>query len=94
MKWQVALILLSIALSIIVPPVLPPMTDHDRSSVIGTLDVCHSAIPALLSNGDIPCVHEYPCRLMPLKLCTFTAIVCHLFKPHIVFFQDERPPKA
>ena len=94
MKWQVVLILLSIALSIIVPPGMPLITDHVRSSVIGTLDVCHSAMPALSSNGDMPCVNEYQCRLMPLQLCKLSVITAPFFKPLIVSFQDERPPKA
>lgn len=63
MKWKSVLILLSIALSIVLPPSFPLLSDHGATAAIGTLDVCHSAMPALSSNGDMPCVNECACRL-------------------------------
>jgi len=52
MKWQTLILLLAIALSIIVPPSLPFLSDHGAMATIGTLDVCHSAMPAVAANGD------------------------------------------
>lgn len=94
MKWQTLIILLAIALSIIVPPSLPFLPDHGAMATIGTLDVCHSAMPALAANGDMPCVNEYPCRPLHLELYDISEIVNPLLKLSAMSFQDERPPKA
>jgi hypothetical protein len=94
MKWQALIVLLAISLSIVVPSSLPFLSDHGAMAAIGTLDVCHSAIPALSSNGDMPCMSECPCRPLPLELYKIAVIVNPLFKPSALSFQDELPPKA
>ncbi len=94
MKWQALIVLLAIALGIVVPPSLPLLSDHGAMAAIGSLDVCHSATPALSSNGDMPCVHECPCGHLPLSEDKNAAIFTPPFKPLLIPFQDERPPKA
>jgi hypothetical protein len=93
MKWKAVIVLLAIALSIVVPPSLPFLSDHGAMAAIGTLDVCHSAIPALSSNGDMPCVNECFCRPLPVGQYTIAEPVNPLLKPSAISFQDERPPR-
>ena len=93
MKWKALIVLLAIALSIVIPPSLPFLSDHGAMAAIGTLDVCHSAIPALSSNGDMPCVNECTCGHLPLGQFKKAEIVNPLFKPSAISFQDERPPR-
>jgi hypothetical protein len=93
MKWQALIVLLAIALSIAVPPSLPFLSDRGAMAAIGTLDVCHSATPALFSSGDMPCMSE--CAGLPLPLTRNNAaeIADSPFQPFSLAFQDERPPK-
>jgi hypothetical protein len=94
MKWQAFIVLLAIALSIVVPPSLPFLSDHSAMAAIGTLDVCHSATPALSSNGDMPCVNECACRHLPFAQSKSAEILAPPCKPLLISFQDERPPKV
>lgn len=94
MKWQALIVLTAIALSIAVPPSLPFLSDHGAVAAIGALDVCHSTTPALSSNGNMPCINECACRPLPLALNKVAEIENLPFKPSLIVFQDERPPKA
>jgi hypothetical protein len=94
MRWHAVIILLAIVLSIVVPPSLPLTMLRGGQAEIGTLDVCHSATPAISTNGDMPCMSECPCRPLPLLQNAVVAIEDPLFKPFFIAFQDERPPKA
>jgi hypothetical protein len=93
MKWQALVILAAIVGSIIVPSSLPLFPNHDGQAAVETLDVCHSATPAISSNGDMPCVNECPCQAPLLALSSVTEILSPPFKPFFIAFQDERPPK-
>lgn len=94
MKWQALIVLLAIALSIVLPPSLPFLSDHGAMAAIGTLDVCHSATPALSSSGEMPCVNVPTAAIPhPLALLELPQIVNPPCKPCSIAFQDERPPK-
>jgi hypothetical protein len=93
MKWQAAIVLLAIVVSIIVPPSLSLTVAHGKQAAIGALDVCHSATPALSSHGDMPCMHESPRRFLPLSQNKTAEITIPPFAPFLMAFQDERPPK-
>jgi hypothetical protein len=92
MRWRAVIVLLAITFSIIVPPSLT-LAGHGGQAAIGTLDVCHSAIPALSSNGEMPCLNECSNSLLPLALQEVIHIVSLPDKPVFIAFQDERPPK-
>lgn len=94
MKWQSVIVLLAIALTIAVPTSLFPTCSHAGHAMIGSLDICHSATPALSSSGSMPWIQESPCHPLPLVLQETSAIVNPLFKPFTPVFQDEHPPKA
>lgn len=93
MKWQALIVLLAIAFSIAVPPSLPFVSDRGAMAAIGTLDVCHSAAPALSSNGDIPCMGECAGLSFLFALNNAAEIAVPLLQPFSIVFQDERPPK-
>jgi len=93
MKWQACIVLLAIALSIVLPPSLPFLSDRGAMAAIGTLDVCHSATPALSSNGDMPCLNHCASLPLPFEQKTVAEIARSLFQPFFIAFQDERPPK-
>ncbi|HUK99952.1 MAG TPA: hypothetical protein VLX29_03775 [Nitrospirota bacterium] len=94
MRILAVLILLAIALSIIIPPTFPFMNADRWRAEIGTLDVCHSAQPALSGNGDMPCKNEYACALLPLEQSAIGEIFNTPFKLTLFVFQEEHPPKA
>jgi hypothetical protein len=92
MRWQAIIVLLAITLSVFVPPSLS-LTGSCGQAAIGTLDVCHSAIPALSSNGEMPCMNECSNAHLPLGLQEIIHIVSLPDKSVFIAFQDERPPK-
>jgi hypothetical protein len=94
MKWKAILVLLAIVLSFIVPPSLPFMADRGALAEIGTLDVCHSATPALSTNGEMPCVNVSALSPLPLAQNQVPEIVNPRLKPFLIASQDERPPKS
>jgi hypothetical protein len=94
MKWKAVLILVSIVMSIIIPPVLPVMTADGGNTLIGTLDVCHSSTPALSSNGTVPCINECACNHLPLAQIIAVGMMNTPLKATLLVFQVERPPKA
>lgn|SRR5574337_747652 len=94
MKWKAALVLLAVLAGIVVPPSLPLLTAAGVEASLGTLDVCHSAAPALFAHGDMPCVNECLCRPLPLASVIAPAPVSPDFKPLLIPFQDERPPRS
>jgi hypothetical protein len=94
MRWQAVIVLLAIMLSIIVPPSLPMTISHDGQTSIATLDLCHSSAPALATSGNMPCTIECPCQPLPLARSAAAEIDKPPFRPFLIAFQDERPPKA
>jgi hypothetical protein len=94
MRWQSIIVILAITLGILVPPALPIMVSQGGHAEIGTLDVCHSATPALSSNGDMPCINSGIDLPLPQGLVKVSAVATPRFKPFCIAFQDERPPKS
>jgi len=94
MKWQALIVLLAIAFTIAVPPVLILPGGPTGQAMIGTLDICHSATPALSSNGSMPFIQASSCHPLHLTLQETSEIIDPFFKPAITTFQDDRPPKV
>jgi hypothetical protein len=94
MRLFAVIILLSLTLGILVPPVLSMTFAQDGVPCIGTLDVCHSAVPALASCGEMPCVNQsFPCGRPPVSIITFdqAGLLFHL----VAFPSDiEQPPRT
>lgn len=93
MKWRAYIVLLAIALSTLAPSSFPFLSGQDAMAEIGMLDVCHSAVPALASNGDMPCLYLPFAENPALTLQETAQIVSEPCKPCFIAFQDERPPK-
>jgi hypothetical protein len=80
--------------------VLAPVTSftfmavNDGRSFLGTLDVCHSAAPALSSNGEMPCVGLAPFSAPPALSVFFTEPVQPVFTELILTTSSEHPPRS
>jgi hypothetical protein len=94
MKWKALIVLLAIALSIVVPPSLPYLSNNGAMATIVTLDVCHAATPNMSSNIVMPCMGEYSCWHLPLAKSKNTGTDTPSFKPLLIAYLDERPPKV
>ena len=92
MRWQSIILLLAITLSIVVPPSLQ-LAGRGAQAAIGTLDVCHSATPALSSDGEMPCLTECSGSPLPLALQEVIHLLSLPDTSIFIAFQDERPPK-
>jgi hypothetical protein len=94
MRWQAVIILAAIIVSIVAPASLPLIAERGGESTIGTLNICHSAAPALSSSGQTPCVNEYQYKPRPFLQNHVSQMADPLVKPLFIVFQDERPPKV
>ena len=94
MKWQAILILCSLVLGMALPSSAPIAVNHGACAELGILDVCHSAMPALSSNGDMPCTNDCSCLHLPLAQSAAAELSLPLFQTILFVFQDERPPEA
>jgi hypothetical protein len=92
MKWQASVILFAIVVSIAAPPSLSFSTTHDKQTAIGTLDVCHSAAPALFSSSDMPGISMHPLLHRYFALSAIAGDHDPLARPFLIVFRDERPP--
>jgi hypothetical protein len=80
--------------------VFAPMTSYtliavnDGRAFLGTLDVCHSAAPALSSNGEMPCVPiAVHCAIPSLSMMNLEP-GNPLFTELILTTCNEHPPRS
>ncbi len=93
MKFQAIAVLLALVIGIMAPPLVPYQPLAARESQIGTLDVCHSAIPALSSQGEMP-VLTTPCACITQTADAITfAVIDPQLLSSLTSFPEERPPK-
>jgi hypothetical protein len=95
MKW-ISLIVLAVLLMTALSPLTAfavPVAGAG-APVLGTLDVCHSATPALSSGGTMPWVNESPGDQVPLLVISSHEQSPLLFSHLILPSQYDRPPKA
>ena len=95
MKCLSVVVIIAIVLGVVVPPVLTiTPAQGGQSAAIRVLDVCHSATPALSSNGDMPCMNECPCKQGLVPVIVYAEKIDPLFTHFLLASQNERPPKA
>jgi len=94
MRWQAIIVLLVVALAVIVPPSLSIDFHCDALPALGALDVCHSATPALSSNGDMPCLSAAPCQHITTQSITCASLRKPLFTQTLFSSDNERPPQS
>lgn len=70
-----------------------PVKGHEEP-VLGTLDVCRSASPALSSNGSMPCMSECPATHVPAQIVAVAQCCIPLFSQFLLPSQNDRPPQA
>ena len=95
MKWVTVILLVVLTFTVMAP--LSPFSliiDRQEQPLLGNLDVCNSAAPALSSNGDMPCVNINTSQL-PLYLSVTTSDPFpHVFTEVVFSAPNEHPPKA
>lgn len=95
MKRVTVILLIVLAFTLLAP--LSPLSliiDRQEQPLLGNLDVCNSAAPALSSNGEMPCVTITPSKL-PFYLSVTTSDSFHPVFTAVVFTApNEHPPKA
>jgi hypothetical protein len=94
MKWLTLIVLSAVVASIGGPPLPPPMHNHGDRAEIRMLDVCHSATPALSSNGEMPCVFTRPSSQVPVASIARANISDPIFPQFLFPQQNDQPPKA
>ena len=93
MRWQTVIVLIAVAFTIVAPHSFAIAVGHDQEPVLGMLDVCHSAAPALASNGEMPCMNECPCRHVPASPVAYNKQTNPLFSEFLLITRNERPPQ-
>jgi hypothetical protein len=62
--------------------------------VLGMLNVCHQATPAVSSSGLMPFIHQCPCAQAPSLLVAYLDRSTQVFSQLILSRQYDRPPQA
>lgn len=62
--------------------------------MLTTLDVCHSAAPAISSNGEMPCVHMSANSIIPAVIVTIHEAAYPVFTELILAARNEQPPQS
>lgn len=93
---SVTFILLAVIVVMIFAPMtlFTPMAVNDGRSFLGNLDVCHSATPAIASNGEMPCVTASICIATPLLTESFNYSLQKVFLELILSSRNEQPPRS
>ncbi|MBI5234110.1 MAG: hypothetical protein HY880_07130 [Deltaproteobacteria bacterium] len=95
MRTASIIILLGICLSLFAPvAIVRSGTTPSDASYILTLNVCDNAGTGVMSNLDIPCVLESPCRLSVIDCAGSHEIYSPAFTPLLVSNQTEHPPRS
>jgi hypothetical protein len=89
------MLLAVIVVTIFAPMTLfTPMAVNDGRSFLGNLDVCHSATPAVSSNGEMPCVAASICSAAPLLTASSHYALQKVFLELILSSRNEQPPRS
>ena len=94
MKWVSIMLLIVLACTVLAPLSLYSFTITQGGSFLANLDVCHSAAPALSSNGEMPCLSECPCSFAPAVSISANEPAYPLFTELLLPTRNEHPPKV
>jgi hypothetical protein len=95
MKWVSVILLIVLTFTVLTPmTLLTLMIVNDEGSFLGNLDVCHSAAPALSSNGDMPCVPIVVHSAIPSLSMMNLEPANPLFTELILTTRNEHPPRS
>lgn len=93
MRWCAIILIMALAMTIATPPSLALSLDRDCQAAFGVLDICHEHTPALSTGGDMPCVHECPCRYLPGVSLPAALPEYPFFSGFLLPSRNERPPQ-
>jgi len=95
MKWVSTILLVVIAVTALAPLSMFTLINagSDEPS-LGTLDVCHSAAPALSVHGEMPCVTASISTAAPLLSESTNVSFQKIFIELILTSRNEQPPQA
>lgn len=95
MKWVTTILLVVLAFTVLAPVTpLSLIIDRQEQPLLGNLDVCNSAAPALSSNGEMPCVNMNTAKLPYYHSLTTSDSLHPLFTEVVFIAPNEQPPKA
>lgn len=95
MKIISFLILIGICFSLFAPvTIVHSYTGPSNTAYLLTLNVCDHAGTGVVSNFDVPCVLECPCKLSVFENGQSHEIYRPSFTPLLVSNQTERPPRT
>ena len=95
MKSVTFILLAVLVVTIFTPMTLfTPIAVNDGRSFLGNLDVCHSATPALSSNGEMPCVTASICIAAPLLTESTNDSLHNVILELILSSRNEQPPQS
>ncbi len=94
MKWLAVITLAAVSFTVLAPTSLPFMVTSDGTERIGALDVCHSTVPVVSSNEEMPCINSVPAACSPMCLVALTDSQKPFFLLSLFTFDSEQPPKA
>lgn len=89
------MLLAVLACTVIAPgTALTVIGQGDGSSFLVELDVCHSAAPALSSNGEMPCIGSTTCLALPSLSLAFIEPTQLALSELILSSSTEHPPRS
>jgi len=95
MRWVTFILLVVLAFTVLAPMTAFTLINlNDGRSFLGNLDVCHSAAPALSSNGEMPCVSACPCSSVPMVPISSVAPSPQFFTEILLASRNEQPPRS
>lgn len=95
MKSLSVLLLVVLLITALAPTVaLTFSVTTEGAPVLGMLDVCHQANPAVSSSGLMPFIHQCPCVQIPSLLVTYLDLATQAFPQFLFSRQNDRPPQA
>lgn len=93
MKPVSLVLLIALALMALLPAAAVYPCGGSPGASIHVLDVCHGTATGM--NIDTPfSIHERPCCPLPSQLVVVQKLSPTHFKPLLIAFQDERPPRV
>ncbi len=92
MRWNALIVLAAILLAVLAPQSLELMV-RDGHMMIGSLDLCHSAAPALAPQGELACTETARYVHLPLLFVADTLPLTSKFAFLLFADSPEQPPK-
>jgi hypothetical protein len=95
MRWTSILVLIMLTFTIVTPiSLFSLIMTENKDEMLMNLDVCHSAAPALSSNGEMPCVSVCPSTSDPTISISTQTPAHQILKELLLTSRNEHPPRS